>query len=102
MKRLTPTTCVLQQVQSELTLDDAEITFEEMAMAFQEVVKKYDSLRVEHLKLKKKNSTLTSKLDIILTEKEDLTISHNKIKKNFDSHMNTTQRTQRSLLITKK
>ena len=41
------------KVQFKSALDDAEITFEEMTMAFQEVMKKYESLRIKHFKLKK-------------------------------------------------
>ena len=57
---------ISSEVQTELTLDDAEITFDEMAMAFQEPMEKYESLGIKHFKLKKENNVLSSKLEIAL------------------------------------
>jgi len=57
--------------------------------SFQEVIGKNESLKFKHLKLKKKNSALLSKVEISLNEKDELTISYNKTKKEFKSHINT-------------
>ena len=70
----------------ETSLDEDELTIDELTRFFEELQKQYESSKVQNKKLRKENELLKNKLDIIFKEKEDLSISFEKAKKDFDSH----------------
>ena len=78
---------VTHKVKSESTLDDAELTFDDLALAFEDLQEQYRLLKIKHIKLKK--DMIHCHLNLILfLKKENISISHIKIKKNFDLRMN--------------
>jgi len=59
---------------------------DELAQFFKELQNRYEMSLAQNKKLKKKNDFLKNKLEIVLNEKKDLSISFEKMKKDFDKY----------------
>ena len=72
------------QVTSEPTFDDSELTIDELDFSFHELDEKYISLKFQYPRLKRENDLLIGKLNVVPKEKEDISISFEKTKKDFN------------------
>ena len=68
-------------VNLETSLEDDDLTMDELAQVFEELQNKYEISLAQNKKLKKKNDLLKNKLELIFKEKNDLSISFEKTKK---------------------
>ena len=73
-------------VNLETSLKDDDLTMDELAQVFEELQNRYEISIAQNKKLKKKNGFLKNKLNIIFKEKNELSISFGKIKKDFDKY----------------
>ena len=73
-------------VNLETSLENNDLTMNKLTQFFEELQNRYEMSFAQNKKLKKENDFLKNKLEIVVKEKNDLSISFEKMKKNFDKH----------------
>jgi chromosome segregation ATPase len=69
--------------------DDDKRTFDDLAYAFEELNDHYKVLKSKHGKLKKEHDKLILDHSVLLKEKDDIFIAHNKIQEDLNSHLSS-------------
>ena len=67
----------------ENSLEDEDLTMDELAQGFEELQSRYEIFQAQNKKLKK-NDSLKNKFELVLNEKNELSNSFEKMKKDFE------------------
>ena len=63
---------------------DADVLNEELSLVYENLLQKYQLLKKKTLKMKEENKDLFSKLDIILQERDEISIERDSLKSKLD------------------
>ena len=70
----------------ENSLEDEDLTMDELAQVFKEIQSRYEISLAQNKKLKKENDSSKNKFELVLNEKNELSNSFEKIKKDFEKY----------------